>query len=238
LVLDAPFGTTFVFDVEIEGFVLRERADTLLWTGQPEGATFIFDVAKACRWGQHTGTVRIWQDGTPVGRISFQIEVVRDAHGARNQPVGNEARHYRACFCSYSSLDRSEMLKRAQGLRATGLETFIDVLSLRPGDVWNPKIFEAIDESDLFVVIWSKNARDSKWVKKESRYALKRYKQHGNPDFRPIPVEGPPIASVPLGLQAYHFNDELLSLIRAAELEMLEREKKHEDANRHEGHYH
>jgi hypothetical protein len=115
------------------------------------------------------------------------------------------------------------MLKRAQGLRATGLETFIDVLNLRPGDVWNPKIFTAIDESDLFVVIWSKNALDSKWVKKESRYALRRYKQHRGPDFRPIPVEGPPIAPVPRDLRAYQFNDDLLGLIRAAELEMQAR---------------
>jgi hypothetical protein len=76
------------------------------------------------------------------------------------------------------------------------------------------------------IVIWSKNARDSKWVKKESRYALKRYKQYGSPDFRPIPVEGPPIASVPQGLQAYHFNDELLGLIRAAELDRRERERR------------
>src|SRR5258705_9363551 len=115
-------------------------------------------------------------------------------------------RDYHACFCSYSSVDREEMLKRAQGIRATRVKTFIDVLDLRPGDIWNPKIFEKIDESDLFVVIWSKNASDSKWVKKESRYALKRYKQHGSPDFAPIPVEGPPIAPVPRGLQARYFN--------------------------------
>ena len=42
------------------------------------------------------------------------------------------------------------MLKRAQSIRATGLETFIDVLDLRPGDEWKAKIFAAIDESDLF----------------------------------------------------------------------------------------
>jgi hypothetical protein len=226
LLLDAPIGTTFYFDVEIEGFVFPERMDTLLWTGRPQSAAFRFQVPKSCKWGQHTGTVRISKDAIPIGRISFQIEVVRDARSASQRPVGEEARHYRACFCSYSSLDRVEMLKRAQGLRATGLETFIDVLELRPGDVWDPKIFEAIDESDLFVVIWSKNARDSKWVKKESRYALERYKQHGSPDFRPIPVEGPPIASVPPSLQAYHFNGELLSLIRAAEVEMQERKKR------------
>jgi hypothetical protein len=32
-----------------------------------------------------------------------------------------------------------------QMLRATGLETFIDVLKLRPGDIWNPKILATIE---------------------------------------------------------------------------------------------
>jgi TIR domain len=224
LVLDAPIGTTFAFDVEIEGFVFRERTDALLWTArQPQAATFRFDVPKDCKLGQHVGVVRISQDGAPVGRITFQIEVVLEARGSSQQPAGKEARHDHACFFSYSSLDRAEMLKRAQGIRATGLETFIDVLTLRPGDVWNPKIFEAIDECDLFVLIWSTNARDSEWVKTESHYALSHYLEHGTPDFIPIPVEGPPIASVPQDLQAYHFNDELLGQIRAAELEMLAR---------------
>jgi uncharacterized protein YjbJ (UPF0337 family) len=223
LVLDAPIGATFAFDVQIDGFVFPERRDTLLWTGQPQAATFRFDVPEDCKLGQHVGTLRISQDGAPVGRITFQIEVVLDARGSSQQPAGKDARHYHACFFSYSSLDRAEMLKRAQGIRATGLETFIDVLTLRPGDMWNPKIFEAIDESDLFVVIWSTNARDSEWVKKESQYALRHYMEHGSPDFVPIPVEGPPIASVPQDLQAYHFNDELLGQIRAAELEMLAR---------------
>jgi hypothetical protein len=77
----------------------------------------------------------------------FQIEVVRDARNASQRPVGEGAQHYRACFCSYSSLDRVEMLKRAQGLRATGLKTFVDVLDLRPGDIWDPRIFAAIDEA-------------------------------------------------------------------------------------------
>jgi hypothetical protein len=217
LVLDAPTGAIFSFDLEIEGFVFSERVGTLLWTGQPQSVAFPFTVPAGCKLGQHMGVARIWKDGTPVGRISFQIEVVREAPVANKRPAGEEARHYRSCFCSYSSFDRVEMLKRAQGLQASGLETFIDVLNLRPGDKWDPKIFAAIDDCDLFVVIWSTNARNSKWVKKESSYALKRYKKRGIPDFRPIPVEGPPIPPVPRGLRAYHFNDELLSLIRAAQ---------------------
>jgi hypothetical protein len=219
LVLDAPIGTTLSFDVQIEGFIFSEQADTLVWTGHPLATAFPFRASKHCKWGQHVGIVRILENGIPVGRIVFQVEVVRDTRGARGRPVGDAAQHYRSCFFSYSSLDRAEMIKRAQGAEAVGAQTFIDVLNLRPGDEWNPKIFQAIDESDVFVVIWSKNARDSKWVIKESRHALKRYKEHKSPDFNPIPIEGPPIAPVPRCLRGHHFNDGKLYMLRVAELE-------------------
>jgi hypothetical protein len=237
LVLDAPVGTIFAFVVEIEGFEFLEQKDTLLWTGKPQAATFRFDVPKRSKWGLHTGTVRISIDEMPVGRIDFQIEVVRDARLARIQPAGKEARHYSSCFCSYSNLDREEMLKRLQGMKvsAPDMETFVDVLDLRSGDEWNPRIFEVIDKSDLFVVFWSKNACNSKWVKKESRYALKLSDQrHGRPDFRPIPIEGPPIAPVPRGLKTRHFNDKILGQILAAELEKRAREKEKSDQQRSE----
>jgi hypothetical protein len=162
-------------------------------------------------------------DGAPIGRITFQIEVSKQ-HAGGMQPVGDDARHYYSCFCSYSTLDRAEMLKREQGLRAAGLETFVDAVSLRPGDVWSPKIFDAIEQSDLFVLIWSHNARASQWVRKETNHALKCRQGSSGPDFRPIPIEGPPIAPVPRRLRAFNFNDERLLLIRQAELEAAERE--------------
>ena len=225
LVLDTPIGTLFAFDVEIEDFELKRSTETLLWTGRPQAATFRFVVPKRGKFGEHTGTVFVSKNGTPVGSISFQIGVVRQATQSSPFPAGKDARHYHSCFCSYSTLDRAEMLKREQGLRAAGLETFVDAVNLRPGEIWSPKIFEAIDESDLFVLVWSKNACASKWVRKEASYALKRYKRHRRPDFRPIPVEGPPIAPVPRSLRAFNFNDDRLFLIRAAELEAAEREK-------------
>jgi hypothetical protein len=72
-VLDATIVTIFTFYVEVEGFVFQERTDTLIWTGKPQAATFRFDVPSRCKLGQHSGTVRISQDGAPVGRVTFQI---------------------------------------------------------------------------------------------------------------------------------------------------------------------
>jgi hypothetical protein len=225
LVLDAPHGTIFDFEVEIEGIEVARTAETLLWTGLPEAAAFPFKVPKRAKLGQHVGTVFVSKGGVPVASISFQIEVVLCATPDKPRPTGDAARHYESCFCSYSTLDRAEMLKREQGLRAAGLETFVDAVNLRPGDVFSPKIFEAIRESDLFVVIWSKNASASDWVLKETRYALELRARLHRPDFCPIPVDGPPIAPVPIEWRATNFNDERLLLIRAAELEAAERAK-------------
>lgn len=161
--------------------------------------------------------MRVFKDGRPIGRIDFQVAVTRTGTQTGVVPVGDDAKFYRRCFCSYSSKDRTEALKRVQGLRAAGLDAFVDVLTLRPGDRWNDEIFSAIDESDLFVLIWSSNARESKWVRREVRYAVRRFKQRRSPDFHPIPIEGPPIPSVPRSLRCYHFNDVLLQIIHLAE---------------------
>jgi hypothetical protein len=132
-----------------------------------------------------------------------------------------EARHYHTCFCSYSGADRKEMFTFAQFMRAMGVD-LIDALKLRGGDEWNLRIFEIIDKSDIFVLIWSKNARASQYVEKEWRYALMRNKKYGSPDIRPISLQGPAIAPVPRELQAYHF----MNLTSFAELETRVPEKK------------
>jgi hypothetical protein len=51
LVLDAPIGSTFAFDVEIEGFVFPEQTDTLFWTGRPQAATFQFHAPESLQMG-------------------------------------------------------------------------------------------------------------------------------------------------------------------------------------------
>lgn len=225
LLLNAPHGTLFTFTVEIEEFEFKKPHGSLLWTGQPQAATFPFEVPASARWGKHTGTVVVSKDGSPVGEISFLIEVSRESGPGEPAPAETEARRFRTCFCSYAKEDRKAMLERAQGLEVE-YETFIDVLNLRPGDVWEPKIFDAIDGCDVFVIIWSQHARESEWVKRESCYALKRRNQYQRPRIHPIPVEGPPIPPVPGELEAVHFNDRLLHLIRAEALEAEARKVK------------
>jgi hypothetical protein len=118
---------------------------------------------------------RFFVDGEPIGHV--RLKIARTMFGTSDARPVAERLHRQKAFLSYSSSDRTEVLKRAQGLRAAQIEVFQDVLSLDPGERCKQQIFKRIDESDIFLLFWSQAARDSKWVLKEARYALKRKKK-------------------------------------------------------------
>jgi adenylate cyclase len=63
----------------------------------------------------------------------------------------------RAVFLSYASQDAEAAQKIADGLRACGIEVFLDQSELRGGDVWDQKIRREIQECALFVPVISAN---------------------------------------------------------------------------------
>ena len=79
-------------------------------------------------------------------------------------------------FVSYSTkdLEHVELLK-AQLLN-TPVQLFIAEHSVIPGESLSTKIQQAISACDLFVVIWSKNAKESDWVSQELGQAIARQK--------------------------------------------------------------
>jgi hypothetical protein len=109
------------------------------------------------------------------------------------------------------------VLKRVQMLARLKMSFFQDVLHLEPGSRWERELYRHIDECDLFLLFWSRAARDSKWVLKEARYALSR--QGGNdlapPEIVPVVLEGPPPVEPPDDLKGLHFNDSLLYFMAA-----------------------
>ncbi len=51
-------------------------------------------------------------------------------------------------FLSYNSLDRPAALRVADALAKRGIETFLDVRSLIPGQRWQGKLAEALSDYD------------------------------------------------------------------------------------------
>jgi hypothetical protein len=131
-----------------------------------------------------------------------------------------EARAFKRAFMSYAHEDRVEVLRAAQLLNALRMRYFQDLLSQKPGDQWEKRLLSEIDQCDVFLLFWSKHARDSDWVIKEAEYALQLSKSQSlehQIEIVPVLLEGPPPPLPPKSLEEIHFNDPIRYVIFAEE---------------------
>jgi hypothetical protein len=221
--LELARGVRVDIMLDAGGLGLDEPIQSVIWRGRPCAAQFAVSALADASLGQRVLTARLLVDGVPLGRLAFTLTLAPAEAAAPPQPelTGDFAKRYGRAFLSYSSLDRPEVLKTVQTLRATGIDYFQDILSLEPGAQWRERLFAEIDRCDLFLLFWSTHAAGSDWVRQEAEYALAR--RHGSheasPDIRPIILEGPPIPLPPPSLAELHFNDMLRYVVVASELE-------------------
>jgi hypothetical protein len=77
-----------------------------------------------------------------------------------------------AVFISYATADRTEVLKFHQDLRDRGIDPFLDIMDILPGDDVVMGINGALERSDFYVLVWSAAARDRYWVNSEISAAM------------------------------------------------------------------
>ncbi len=227
------------------------RGTTLLWTEIRRGSFLSFelklpeatidDTVQDLRWRGRTASVSfgvrapsepnltligkllISQDGDPIGKINFKIEVKPAAvtEDSSVTPTGT-AKRFRYAFVSYASQDRAEVLKRVQMLKLLKYEFFQDILSLAPGDRWERELYRAIDRSDVFFLFWSSAARDSEWIGREIDYAVTRKNGHEEnpPEILPVIIEGPPAPPPPEQLADLQFSDTIVYLMPRLKVEV------------------
>lgn len=197
----------------IEGGNINEPVQWVVWRGEPVFVQFLLRVPD--RWHGYSlfPKIRISVAGALAGFIAFSMAVEPEAAGKQSVARGDSAKRYNHAFLSYATPDRKEVLKRAQILKAAGVDFFQDILSLDPGARWEEEVYRNIDACDLFLLFWSKAARDSKWVIKEAEYALGRRGDGDVPDIVPVILEGPPPVLPPASLGTIHFNDTIALLM-------------------------
>jgi hypothetical protein len=206
-------GTRLTFELTMRGVEIDDAVARLVWYGRTEGVQFGVTIPRSAQAGALIGTVTVSQDSVPVGHLKFKLQVVGGAAtGQASEPVGDSARRYGTAFISYASQDRDKVLSRVQMLRPLGIRYFQDILDLEPGARWERELYRHIDECDLFLLFWSRSAKESKWVLEEAKYALARKgeDEFAPPEIMPIILEGPPILPPPPELARLHFNDRLL----------------------------
>ena len=70
-------------------------------------------------------------------------------------------------FVSYSTQDLENVEILQKSLSGTGVNVFVSEHSVKPSDHLSEKISDAINNCDLFVLLWSQNAKASEWVSQE-----------------------------------------------------------------------
>jgi hypothetical protein len=213
-------GTRLNVHLHLPGIESDPPIQDIIWQGQPTYVAFIAWIPDDTSIGIVVGGVTISRDGIPLGRITFKIKILGEQESQPTRqpllPTGESARRYRKAFISYASKDRPEVLKRVQMLRLARIRYFQDVLKLEPGDRWERKLYRHIDKSDLFLLFWSTKAKESEWVLKEVRYAIKRKggDESAPPEMIPVIIEGPPVPEPPEELAHLHFNDYLIYFMK------------------------
>lgn len=108
----------------------------------------------------------------------------------------------RSVFISYSRSDLHTVRPLAAQLRKIGVQTWVDLEDLRPGERWKNAIDEALASSTAMVYCLSPLTLESAWTSVELKAALNR-----NMPIIPVMVQPLEIAALPPELQSRQIYD-------------------------------
>ena len=185
--------------------------DTVGWFGQIGHAAFLVTVPADAPPGPVSGSLGVHLGAMRISRLDFLIEV--GARTTRIHRAKTLERRVRRGFASYASDDRDEVMGRIQGMLkiAPALDIFVDMLSLRSGELWKERLKQEIAARDVMYLFWSSAASRSEMVEWEWRWALHK---RGLEFIDPVPLQPPSIVPPPAELASLHFSDWTLAFKR------------------------
>ena len=110
-------------------------------------------------------------------------------------------------FISHSSLDAEFVSELRTQLESFGLKTWVDCRELVGGQKLAREIEQAIDEASYLIAVISSQTVNSKWVRKEIKYALAKQKQHKAFAIIPLVLPG-----IKIDALDFWFDDEPLAI--------------------------
>ena len=190
-----------------DGVQVNKSTQSLVWNGALTSVVFAARVEDGSLRSL-AGEVTLFLENVPVGVLSFTMDVTSKPV-AENNKLGS-AKEFKKVFISYAHEDVKTASVMASAYRAQGIPYFFDHHSLEAGVVFDEEIKRNIEESDLFLLLWSEHAAQSAYVEKEYLHALQYaypQKDRGTAtlEFRPFLVD--PVADPPAKLKSiYNFS--------------------------------
>jgi hypothetical protein len=159
----------------------------------------------------------------PEFKISLQTQIEKELS---NLHANLTSKHQKA-FCSYSRKDVEYANFIGEYARGFGKEFVMDVTHLRGGQEWESEIEKLIKESDDFILCLSKNAKKSKYVKKELDFALNLNRKEFIRPFRwervsiPNEIAHINVTYVPIRLEKHKDGTEKIEISYAPTLKFI-----------------
>ena len=193
------------FNVYGETRLASERK-SIIWQGSFSKCTFDYFVPKDIDVEELSCEANLFVNGAMIGEMRFLTQIVEVPRNLNPEILSHR---FNKIFISYAHQDAQQIKLLALAYKAQGVDYFYDRDSLAPGDVYEEKIFDYIDSSDLFVLCWSKNAAVSDYVAKEKGRALLRaYPQISQREatLKICPISIEPRADLPSDMkEVYNF---------------------------------
>lgn len=185
---------------------LTSDRKSIIWQGSFTKCTFDYFVPKDIDVEELSCDANLFVNGAMIGEMRFLTQIVETPRNLNPEILSHR---FNRIFISYAHQDAQQIKLLALAYKAQGVDYFYDRDSLAPGDVYEEKIFDYIDSSDLFVLCWSKNAAASDYVAKEKGRALLRaYPQLSQRDatLKICPISIEPRADLPSDMkEVYNF---------------------------------
>ena len=217
-----PVGVEVQVKLQGRGLEIDEPVRSFVWSGTWDIVDFDVYVPDDARARTTVLKFDASVAGLPTGRVRVDLEIV--PAGTSVDPasrVEGKAETFTSAFASYATEDRLRVLDQVAAMqRLTGIDVFLDCVSLRAGDNFERRIFEEVRKRELYLLFWSRAASKSLWVDREWRLAWDSKEPEA---FMVQPLEPHDQAPPPEELRHLNFNDPLLMIRTASELMLRER---------------
>lgn len=196
-------GTKVHVNLTANGLNIELASQSFTWNGK--WTVLRFDVSVPDSTESKTIVLRfdVYVEGFLVAKLRPEIQITPKAEGLIAGQVFSEVKTPQSAFASYASDDRREVLGRIRSLQIfTGIDVFLDCLSIRPGEKWKDRIKKEISNREVFWLFWSRSASQSPWVEWEWQTALEEKTIQG---IQPHPLEPSDLAPPPTELEMLQF---------------------------------
>lgn len=187
------------------GRMLLNSSKTIIWNETTLKVSFGCHIPVDIDCNELYNECNVYIGDVLIGDMRFVTKIVDAPRNTYSKII---SRKFEKIFISYAHEDLDKVKYLATAYQAQGVDYFFDRHTLRIGDVYEKEIFDYIDNADLFILCWSKNAANSDYVCKEKKHALLLAHPKENSSLKIFPISIEPRADLPSDMKdVYNFGD-------------------------------